>query len=189
MNIIRKLLAPLALWSLLAPLAALAQQPQPPSPEKLFDPIASVLQHPRCLNCHMAEKPFQKDAQVPHAQMIVRGADGKGAPTMRCAACHQDKNSADGRVPGAPHWHLAPTSMAWEGLSRAQLCRSIKDPAKNGNRQTMAQVIDHMKVDPLVLWAWNPGDGRSTPSLSHADFVKALETWAAAGGACSAGAK
>jgi len=162
----------------------LAQQSPPPSPEALFDPIGSVLQNPRCLNCHMVERPFQKDTQIPHAQMVVRGATGTGAPTMQCAACHQEKNSADGKVPGAPHWHLAPLSMAWEGLSRAQICRSIKDPVKNGDRKTLEEVIEHMKVDPLVLWTWNPGAGRSTPSISHEEFVKGLEAWAAVGAPC-----
>jgi hypothetical protein len=32
-----------------------------------------------------------------------------------------------------------------------------------------------MKKDPLVLWAWTPGAGRTTPPLSHDKFVEALE--------------
>lgn len=166
------------------PLAANAQQPHPPLPEHPFDPVARVLQHPRCLNCHMVERPFQKDTPVPHAQMVVRGANGTGAATLQCAACHQDKNTADGKVPGAPHWHLAPVSMAWEGLTRAQICRQLKDPVRNGNRKTPEQVIEHMRVDPLVLWAWSPGAGRSTPSITHAQFVELLERWAKAGMPC-----
>lgn len=156
----------------------------PLAAEELFDPIAGVLQHPRCLNCHMAERPFQKDSPIPHAQMVVRGANGNGSPALQCAACHQDRNSADGQVPGAPHWHLAPVSMVWEGLTRARICRQLQDPKRNGGRKTPEQVIEHMKVDPLVLWAWNPGAGRSTPSLTHAQFVERLETWARAGMPC-----
>jgi hypothetical protein len=45
---------------------------------------------------------------------------------MRCQTCHQTVNTADGRVPGAPDWHLAPRAMGWEGLSAGELCRSIK---------------------------------------------------------------
>src|SRR5262249_11107176 len=33
--------------------------------------------------------------------------------------------------PGPPDWHLAPLSMAWEGLSDGALCRVIKDPRHN----------------------------------------------------------
>lgn len=165
-------------------LAANAQQPQAPSPAHLFDAVAGVLQHPRCLNCHMTERPFQKDRPIPHAQMVVRGAKGTGAATLQCAACHQDRNSADGKVPGAPHWHLAPLSMAWEGFTPAQICRQMKDPARNGGRKTPEQVIDHMRVDPLVLWAWAPGAGRSTPSRTHAQFIDALEAWAKEGMPC-----
>jgi hypothetical protein len=59
--------------------------------------------------------------------MVMRGPDDRGTPAMRCQTCHQTVNTADGRVPGAPHWHLAPSAMGWEGLSDGELCRSIKD--------------------------------------------------------------
>jgi len=55
------------------------------------------------------------------------------------------------------------------------------DPSRNGGRHTGEEVIEHMKVDPLVLWAWNPGAGRRTPPLSHEKFVEALEAWVSAG--------
>jgi hypothetical protein len=41
-----------------------------------------------------------------------------------------------------------------------------------------------MKVDPLVLWAWSPGAGRTTPPLSHEKFVQALDAWVSAGMPC-----
>jgi hypothetical protein len=41
-----------------------------------------------------------------------------------------------------------------------------------------------METDPLVLWAWNPGAGRSKPALSHDEFVRALKIWAEAGLPC-----
>lgn len=156
----------------------------PPSTEKLFDPIASVLTHPRCLNCHQATRPGQTDQSIPHIQQVIRGASGTGSPALQCAACHQDKNSADGRVPGAAHWHMAPVSMAWEGLTRAQICRQMKDPQRNGGRKTPEQVVEHMRTDPLVLWAWAPGGDRSTPTISHAQFLRRLDDWAKAGMPC-----
>lgn len=151
---------------------------------RLFDPVASVLQHPRCLNCHQVDFPRQTDAGLRHNQMVVRGKDDHGAPTLQCQACHQGANTADGRVPGVPNWHLAPVGMKWEGLSKAQICAQIKDPARNGGRKTAEAVIEHMKVDPLVLWAWNPGADRSVPPLTHPQFVAALEDWARAGMPC-----
>lgn len=166
-----------------APAAAQAQTP-PAADPALFDPIASVVTHPRCLNCHQEEFPRQTDARIRHTQMVVRGKDGHGAPTLQCQSCHQAANSADGKVPGVATWHLAPLSMKWEGLSKAQICEQLKDPRRNGNRRTAHEVIDHMRVDPLVIWAWNPGAGRSTPVISHERFVKALEVWADAGMPC-----
>lgn len=150
----------------------------------LFDPVAAVLMGPRCTNCHQIEAPRQKDTRIRHIQHVLRGPDGHGVPALQCQACHRETNSADGKVPGVPDWHLAPVSMSWEGLSKTQICQVIKDPAKNGGRDTLEKVIDHMKTDPLVLWAWNPGVGRTAPDVSHAQFVSDLENWIAVGGPC-----
>ena len=158
--------------------------PQARTDGSLFDPIASVVTHPRCINCHQAEAPHQTDAVRPHRQRVVRGAAGHGSVVLQCAACHQAANSPDGKVPGAPHWHLAPLSMNWAGLTKGQICEQLKDPRRNGDRRTAQQVIEHMREDKLVLWAWQPGNDRSTPPLSHADFVKALQVWESAGLPC-----
>src|SRR5262249_44830276 len=141
-----------------------AQRPAHP-----FDAVGSVLQHPRCMNCHTTtDFPRQTDAGLRHAQYVMRGDDGTGVAAMHCQTCHQSSNQE--RVPGAAGWHLPALSMGWEGLSRSQLCAAIQDPAKNGGRRG-AQVIEHMKTDPLVLWAWQPGADRTSPALSHAEFV------------------
>lgn len=149
----------------------------------LFAPIHAVLTHPRCLNCHTrTDFPRQTDHRLRHAQNVLRGPKNRGVPALPCASCHHESNQ--GRVPGAAHWQLAPLSMAWEGLSPRVLCESIQDPARNGQRRTATQVIDHMRIDPLVLWAWQPGAERSTPPLPHREFVGALQRWAAAGMPC-----
>lgn len=153
-------------------------------PADSFAPIARVMMHPRCLNCHQSDAPRQTDAGLRHSQGITRGADGRGAAGQRCATCHQGSNSVQGAVPGAAHWHLAPASMSWQGLGASDICRQIKDPARNGNRRTPEQIISHMSSDPLVLWAWQPGAGRSLPPLSHEEFLAALQTWARQGMPC-----
>jgi hypothetical protein len=153
----------------------------------LFDPIASVVTHPRCINCHQDDSPGQTDDKIRHRPLVVRGADGHGAPTQPCQTCHQATNTADGFVPGVATWHLAPLSMLWEGRTKGQICEQMKDPARNGGRRTGEEVIEHMKTDPLVLWAWTPGAGRTTPPLSHQKFVQALEAWVSAGMPCPQG--
>jgi hypothetical protein len=149
-----------------------------------FDPIASVVMHPRCMNCHQVDSPRQTDARIPHQPLVVRGKDDRGAPTQPCQTCHQATNTADGFVPGVATWRLAPLSMKWEGLTKQQICEQMKDPARNGGRRTGEAVIEHMKADPLILWAWTPGAGRTTPPLSHEKLVIALETWVHAGMPC-----
>lgn len=199
-----RIVALLGIVSAVAAAMAIAAEnaPKPAGPAKtggdpaLFDPIASVVMHPRCMNCHQVDFPRQTDAGIRHTQLVVRGTGGTsahdgghGAPTLQCQTCHQASNTADGRVPGTPNWQLAPASMKWEGLSKAQICEQLKDPERNGHRTTAKSVVEHMgaygsHTDPLVLWAWNPGAHRSTPPISHAEFVKALEAWAEAGMPC-----
>ena len=72
-------------------------------------------------------------------------------------------------------------------LDKEQICEQMKDPTRNGGRRTGKEIIEHMKSDPLVLWAWAPGAGRTTPPLSHEKFVEALDAWVRAGMPCGTG--
>jgi hypothetical protein len=151
-----------------------------------FREVASVLTSPRCLNCHVPDDgPLQGDDDHPHAMNVKRGADGKGSAALRCFACHQSENAAVLHgPPGAADWQLPPpkTPMAWKGLSTGELCRTLKDPAKNGNR-SLQDLIGHMDTS-LVRWAWYPGPGRTLPPLSHDEFVSRLKEWIETGAAC-----
>lgn len=151
-----------------------------------FAPIAAVLRHPRCLNCHpRGDRPRQTDDRHPHKQNIVRGLDGLGFVNARCTACHRDENNGFTGVPGAPNWHLAPLSMGWEGLDDAELCTTLKDRSKNGDRSVEA-LVEHLESDKLVLWGWQPGAGRAPVPMPHASFVSAVKSWAGAGAPCPA---
>jgi hypothetical protein len=150
-----------------------------------FRRIATVLQHPRCLNCHQPESPLQGDAARPHSPRVARGPDDKGVSAMRCANCHREANNTASGAPGAPHWQLAPASMDWSGLSVGELCRVLKDPKRNGNRSLQA-LVEHMERDPLVLWGWSPGGKRPPVPMAHNELVDLLKVWAAADGVCPA---
>ena len=177
------------LLGLMLTLLAAPAQAQPAdgnAASNLFGEIATVLRHPRCLNCHVSgDAPRQGDDRHIHLQNVVRGPDGRGFVTLRCNACHQDTNTAGGAVPGAPHWGLPPRSMAWEGLPDAALCRALVDPKKNGGR-TLAQLVVHMSTDPLVQYAWNAG-GRTPPPIAQDPFHDLFRRWVAAGAPCPTG--
>jgi hypothetical protein len=150
-----------------------------------FKQIAQVLRSPRCTNCHTAaEFPRQGDNARRHDQLVMRGSDGKGAPPMLCIACHQDNNSPDGYVPGAPDWHLAPREMSWEqARSDQDLCERLLDKQRNGNRLAKGIVI-HMTNDPLVQWAWAPGRSRRPPPIGQEAFHALLQLWESTGAVC-----
>lgn len=172
---------------LYAATAAQAAEPATQAQSKeAWQRIASVLQHPRCLNCHQANVPLQGDSRRLHLPLVERGPQGMGVGAMVCANCHNASGNNDtSRTPGAPHWSLAPKSMLWQGLSVTQLCQQMKDPKRNGNR-TPAQLLEHMETEKLVLWAWNPGAGRQPVPLPHDEFIQYMKTWVAGGAACPA---
>ena len=155
-----------------------------------FATVEKVLQHPRCSNCHIpGDQPLQFDAQTPHAMGVVRGPEGKGALGLPCATCHAEANAPTSygphAPPGAPHWALPPPDhkMAWIGLPAAQLCAMIKDRKSNGDRD-FAALLKHVNEDKLVLWGWDPGNGRLPVPVPHDQFVAAFKLWADAGGPC-----
>jgi hypothetical protein len=156
----------------------------------MFARIATVLQSPRCLNCHtVTDFPRQGDDRHAHIFSVSRGPDDKGWPTARCTSCHGDANNDATGIPGRPDWHLAPLSMGWEGLSQAQLCHRLLDPVVNGHR-TPQQIAEHISGDrQFVAWAWSPGRNvagveRSVPPIQHDAFARLVDQWVAAGALC-----
>jgi len=153
-----------------------------------FESMMPVLDHPRCMNCHSSgDFPRQGDDSHPHIMDVRRGPDGHGVNGVKCGTCHQDHNLPGIHMPpGAPDWRLpSPAmSMIWEGLSSHQLCELFKDPRQNGHR-TVAQIVEHMHT-PLVLWGWNPGDGRTPIPYPEKRFLEDVKVWAENGAACPA---
>jgi hypothetical protein len=164
-------------------LITLAAEPPPPA---AFDTMMEVLTHKRCMNCHPSgDKPRQGEDSHLHNFNVQRGPANHGVVAVQCGSCHQSENNSYSGVPGAPHWALAPKTMAWEGLSRAEIARMMLDPEKNGGK-SLEEIVTHMTEDELVLWAFEPGvDGegqpREKPPVSEADFKAAVIAWAEAG--------
>jgi hypothetical protein len=170
-----------------APPAALSEQ----EGLSAFETVRVVLQHPRCQNCHIpGDAPLQFNEGRAHAQNVVRGPEGKGAPGFACATCHFAANppAAYGphMPPGAPNWQLPPpqAKMVFIGLSSGDLCRALKDENANGGRDPEA-LLEHVSQDKLVLWGWDPGVGRDPVSVPHAEFVAKFKLWMEAGTPCS----
>ena len=150
----------------------------------LFAEASKVLLHPRCANCHPPDDhPRFGDRHLVHDPPVVRGPSGDGVPAMACASCHQDKNLALARVPGAPLWRLAPLEMAWLGRTPGQICAQIKDPARNGGRN-LQQIWEHSALNELVAWGWKPGHGRTPAPGTQKEFGDLIRAWIDTGAAC-----
>ena len=156
-----------------------------------FETVRAVLQHPRCQNCHIpGDAPLQFDAGLVHAQNVVRGPEGKGAPGLACSTCHGTANPpasyGEHMPPGAPNWRLPPPErkMIFIGLPSEELCRRLKDKRENHGMDLEA-LLRHVASDKLVLWGWSPGAGRAPVSVSHEEFVAKFKTWTDAGAPCA----
>jgi len=165
------------------PALAIAQADATTRAAQAFEIVRSVLQHPRCANCHVPDDfPRQLDTSVRHA-MNVQRRDGHGAAAMECPVCHGRENLPEGYgthvPPGAPDWHLPPpeTKMVFIGVTPAQLCATIKGKDLNA-------MLAHNRNDKLVAWGWSPGLGRNPVPIPREQFVAAFKTWMDLGAPC-----
>ncbi len=157
----------------------------------LFEEMAKVITHPRCINCHPRDdSPRQGMDMAMHNPPVIRyDESGMGAPGMRCTTCHGEQNvelvgvGGIQSMPGHSPWHLAPKSMGWIGLSVGEICEQLKDPARNGDR-TLAEIHEHNAEDGLVGWGWKPGKGREPAPGSQARFGNLTQAWIDTGAHC-----
>ncbi|HTZ67401.1 MAG TPA: PQQ-binding-like beta-propeller repeat protein [Roseiarcus sp.] len=126
---------------------------------------------------------------------------GQGTSYLLCGSCHGTRNdpvtgipgAEDSAHPGQPFWVMAPAKMTFEkspgvALSGPELCGHLKDKSMNGNRE-LADTLHHIATEFLVLWAWDPGkrpngETRTTPPVSHDDFVLDFGKWMNDGAPC-----
>jgi len=155
-----------------------------------FETVRTVLQHPRCQNCHPAgDAPLQGDDSHAHQQNVQRGPEGRGVVGMECTTCHGPANPSskygEHIPPGnAEGWHMPTPAMklVFVGVAPRALCEQIKDPARNGGKD-LAALRKHLD-SPLVTWGWDPGFGRAAVPIARDQFLAAWETWAKAGTPC-----
>jgi len=168
-----------------AALAAPAQSQDADAARRAFARAADVFLHPRCTNCHhRGEGPRQGNAQRPHLLNVLRGPEGRGIEAQPCTSCHRAQPTASGSIPGAPDWRMPRPGMAgWDGLTPAEVCAALKDPARNAGLSP-DHLVEHLRTDALVLWAWAPGGIRSKPPIAHDEFVALMRTWRDGGAAC-----
>jgi hypothetical protein len=168
----------------LTALARTAPADAPRRGEAAYLVMHSVLQSPRCLNCHpQGDVPLHGEEGASHAMHVSRSSVSAGLP---CGSCHRSQNgNSAGSPPGAPDWRMPAAEMPLVFQSRTprDLCAQLKDPARNGGR-TGAGLIEHMAHDPLVAWAWHPGPGRSVPKESLESLIRVATLWVSEGMPC-----
>jgi hypothetical protein len=157
----------------------------------LFNEIAKVVTHPRCMNCHPAgNHPLQGNDRHTHMPPVPRGEAGLGVAGLACSTCHTERNftlvgaaASYQSIPGHARWGLAPLEMAWEGKSIGAICQQLKDPARNGGR-TLALLHEHFAKDDLVAWGWAPGEGREPAPGSQKELGELVQAWIDSGAEC-----
>jgi hypothetical protein len=181
--------APLSAQDLRGPEAFNSIEGKTERSKALFNEMAKVITHPRCMNCHpVGDLPTQGDDMQPHNPPVVRWDEGGfGPPGLHCTSCHGAENVAfvgdEGSIPGHEPWHLPPVSMGWVGLTVGEICAQLKDPERNGER-TLADIEEHNATDGLVGWAWHPGKGRTAAPGSQEMFGELTKSWIETGAAC-----
>ena len=177
-------LPPIAAQELRAAAAFAAIPDREERSRALFLEASRVLLHPRCANCHPdGDVPLQGMRMQQHQPPVTRGPKDRGVTGMECTSCHQDRNLALARVPGAPSWHVAPREMAWVGKTPRHICEQMKDPKRNGGK-SLEQILEHNAHDELVGWGWDPGHGREPAPGTQAQFGAIIAAWIDTGAEC-----
>ena len=157
--------------------------------------IFEVASHPRCANCHVGESEYPMwsgpsyGKARKHGMNISAGASRIGAEHLLCSTCHTTSETNQNNVEQhtAPRvavaWRLAPIEADWFGQSSAEICQQLKDPEKNGGRDTLA-IADHLGHDVILHWAWEPGGSRQPAPYSLQEHVNDILSWGAAGTPC-----
>jgi hypothetical protein len=143
------------------------------------------------MNCHPAgDTPHQGDDRHVHKPTALRGANDTGVAGLPCASCHTDNNftlpvgaASYQSIPGNPRWAVAPIEMAWQGKTIGEICRQLKDPARNGGRD-LVLLHEHMAKDDLVAWGWRPGAGRQPAPGTQEQFGAIVQAWIDTGAEC-----
>jgi hypothetical protein len=66
--------------------------------------------------------------------------------------------------------------MVFQGKTPRELAIQLKDPKLNGGKR-LDQILHHVTEDKLVLGGWDPGDGRTKPPMTHAEFAQKMREW------------
>lgn len=152
-----------------------------------FSNAYKVFMNPRCVNCHPeGDHPLVGDGSRPHPMDVKRGQGGFGKNGLWCSTCHQETNlPGEHMPPGAPDWELPPKEMpmVFENKTARELCLHLKDTEENGGR-TPEGIVEHVEDAELVLWGWDPGEGRTPVSMPHKKFVDYMIEWADNGAVC-----
>lgn len=158
-----------------------------------FERIFDVASHPRCSNCHVGADhvPMWSGPSYgvtrPHGMNINAGESRIGAETLPCSTCHAYGDRLNDMPHAAPQvamaWRLAPVEAEWFGKSAVEICRQLRDPERNGQRDMLA-LAAHLDHDLILHWAWAPGGGREPAPYSLQQHVDDILIWGVAGMPC-----
>ena len=145
----------------------------------LFTAFVPVLRHPRCMNCHsQGDFPRQGDDGHPHAMNVRRGPHGHGVTAEKCSTCN------DFAVSGIAFSKVFNKVTDADANLDALLLEG-RSPLVAGNYQFTPTGLSKFKAsDKLVMWAWDPGEGRLPVPLSHDEFSAKVKQWADSGAPC-----
>lgn len=160
--------------------------------------IYEVASHPRCANCHIgqSDRPMWSGPTYgktrPHGMNVRAGESRIGAETITCQTCHSTKDKDWDNANSTPHaaprvataWQLAPVEADWFGRSSFEICKQLRDPELNGDRDMM-ELAEHLNHNVILHWAWNPGGGREAAPYSLQEHVNDILIWGVAGMPCS----
>lgn len=183
-----------------APHARPMPSPTPPHGVAAFTDIQDVFIHPRCKNCHTSEdRPKVGEGSTTTHVMFMNNQVERG--DGNCLTCHSLNNppTTDPDYQNAPkvvttpvEWHMPDVTDSFDNKSITEICNHIV--MREGGRNNLQDlednlVDDHIEIDNLVKWAFNPVTHNpnytlQSPNMTHFEFVAKMRQWIQAGASC-----
>jgi hypothetical protein len=145
-----------------------------------WDTLEPAFKASSCVNCHTAAAGNFANLSSQH-----NGANAPVRTPDACTGCHNDDLIPDlAQVTHDIPWQAPPASMDLRNLSDSQLCQTARDPGTIATDTT-----DHLKGDPLILWAvlggLRPNQTNAVPAFSSLQaWNDAVDAWVAADRPC-----
>ena len=157
----------------------------------LFNEVAKVVTHPRCMNCHPAgEHPTQGNDQHEHMPPTCAARPASASPGVLLGLPHREElHAGRHRRDATRAFRAIRAGSSRRSRWRGRASRSARSASSSRTRsataaRSLALLHEHFAKDDLVAWGWAPGEGREPAPGTQQQLGELAQAWIDTGAEC-----